>query len=62
MFYVYKSPTGNNFIHVTTDKELYSEGYLLKTFSTATECDEYALLEKKEICWCDYNPIPHSLS
>ena len=62
MFYIYRSPTLNNIVHVTTDKDLYSDGYLEEIFQTKGFVEIYAKEVNKEICWCDENPIPHSLS
>lgn len=62
MYYIYRSPTLNNIVHVTRDKDLYSESYYIGVCGTKDEVNAYNVLAGKEICWCDENPIPHSLS
>lgn len=62
MYYIYRSPSSNNIVHVVSDKDLYSERMLLEEFEDFETVKSYAELHNKEICLCESNPIPHSLS
>lgn len=62
MYYIYSSPTNSHFIHVTKDKDLYDERYLLISFDKRSGVSLWATDKKVEICWCDEQAIPHSLT
>jgi hypothetical protein len=62
MYYIYRSPCSNNIVHATIFSDLYDERMLLEQFLDKQSLEDWAELKNKEICWCESDPIPHSLS
>lgn len=62
MYYINRSPSSSNIVHITTNRELYDERYLLEEFAFQEEAVDWAKREGKEICWCDFNPLAFSLN
>lgn len=60
MYYIYRSESSNNIWHVTKDSTLYPESRLLDIDESKEAVIEWSKKMKKEICWCDENPIPNS--